>query len=198
MSFPGLFPANGSAGPLYGTGWDLVVLGGVKLPGKAKVTNAGIRAKFDPKKGKGKDGARPSVDGLEGQSVDIVVTVWTQEQLDKLEEVCKQLLPQPGVKQGAVAIKAPAVNFLGITDVVILGGSLLTEASEPKGGRQMTISAVHWIAKSTPAGEKKAVSTPTRSVRNRRSEDARKRENPNPPPSQQSSSVAPSNFTPAQ
>lgn len=183
-SFPSLAPV--ARGSLTLPGWDRASLGGEVLPGKAKVTKGGVRLKKDLKKKAGADAARPTFHGLEQQEFELEVLVWTNEQLARLGEVCRQVLPRQGVEPKPIALDHPAVRHLGdVVSVVVTGAGVLVDGELPH-SKKLAIQLLHWLpVKASPKGKTTATVTPKRASRNLRSEDAGKRNPPNPAPSTQ-------------
>src|SRR5262245_11679187 len=108
-----LSPAGGARGPLYLEGWDLAILGDEKLPGKTRVTRGGVKVKKDPKKKAGSDGSTPTFRGLDLQEIELEVTVWTDEQKTKLDEVLDRFAPRRGVKVEAIPLQHEALRPMG-------------------------------------------------------------------------------------
>jgi hypothetical protein len=190
--FPPLTPAYVSSGPLYLSGWDRAVLGGFVLPGKARITRGGIKIKADSKSKAGADGATLTVHGLDPQEFELEVVVWTQDQLDRLYDICRQILPLPGVKRLPLALDHPSIRHFGMPIKVQVHGAspLVAEGNM----RKLTIPCKHWMQ--SHKGSKPATATATRAVNNKRGEDNEKRMSMNPDPTQNQSLFSPpQNFT---
>lgn len=83
-------PPAGELGP-----WDTVVLGGVSLPGRARVT-ASRERKYDTKAGAANDGATHTDQGYKVCSkITVVLTIWNAKQLAVLEEAMAKIMPVP-------------------------------------------------------------------------------------------------------
>jgi len=74
--------------------WDTLVLGGVKLPGRARL-HARRGRKHDRKSGPGSDGESFTDLGAQAAEVDITITVWTEQQMQALVDALDKLLPVP-------------------------------------------------------------------------------------------------------
>lgn len=116
--FPPLTPDGCSAGPVFGRGWDQATIGGLLIPGHARVQGGGLKLKIDNKSKSGADGGNITLHGLDPQAFDLEVTMWTNEQLDEMRSVCQRLLPQrpqgPGHRATPpVAASSTVPFFLG-------------------------------------------------------------------------------------
>jgi hypothetical protein len=169
-NFPPIIPAfAASNGPDYMDGWDLCVLGGVKLPGRCEVSGPGIHLKRDANQKPGANGGRPVYHGLEEQEPKIKIVVWTQRQLDILWGLRSKIIPIAGVEPKAVSIDTPYLKLIGVTTVTIIGATPFTWHASAHVGRglEMTLSASHWLSASKGKG-KNQTTVPKRAYRNQR------------------------------
>lgn len=193
-TFPPLSPEVSSKGtgqgPVFLSGWDRATIGDQPVPGLARITGgASIRLKLDPKDAAGKNGSRPTAHGLEPQEFTLEVRVWTDLQVEALDNVCQKLLPRDGKNPEPVSFDHPSVRLLRINAVQIVGASGL-ERAEQLGMLKMTFRLRHWM----PSGGKKRASatyTGKRKVANVRAAAAAARGNSNPLPSTSKTAAAP-------
>ncbi len=186
MSFEPWYPRGGASGTLVPTHpWDLIKLGGYALPGHARISSGGVEMKVDRKGAPGRDGASPTAQGMDPKPLSIEVFIWTVEQADALERVIVQVGPIPGGTAQAISIDAQALRHLPISSVMVTGVTALMPANEGGAtGKKCAIQCLHWLA--PPKGANKtATKTPTRSVGNKITDDANKKNPKNPPPTQQ-------------
>lgn len=99
--------------------WDTVSLGGVVMPGLAKV-KASISRKLDVKSVRGRDGARVKDGGYQPGKITIEIRTTTREEFDALQPRLDAINPrQRGTSRSAVDIAHPSLAFLGISAVYI-------------------------------------------------------------------------------
>jgi hypothetical protein len=182
---PRLGPPGSASEPLFPAGWDLVILGGRLLPGKATVSKCNVKRKVDKKGGIGSKGANPTVHGRELQDLEVKVTVKTDEQVDELLDVLKLILADPDDNPRPLAIDHPTPRSIGIESVILLGSTGLMMSST-RGVRELTMS-LREHRQPKPAKSQTVKGAPG-DVRNKRTEDARRR---NPPPSANPTTIAP-------
>lgn len=151
-----------SAGSLYATGWDLVIVGGEMLPGIGRVDNPSVMLRRDPNRKPGSNGGRPVYLGLEEQSVQIVCIVWTEEQRKKLREFCAKYGPVPGVPPKNYGLVSKWTEFSKIDRICIEGFVGPVPHSSPRVpvGLQVTFKASQWLGAAKDA--KKNVTTQPR------------------------------------
>lgn len=145
--------AIGFHGPLYASGaYARCTLGGEPLPGNVEVSITKARA-VDKKKAPGNDYARTTIHGIEPAEVTITLTLWTPEQVDRLNEVWPKLFPPGGKSKPdkALDIVHPAAKLHDIKSVVVVSGSGPNPAS-PARARAFVIKAIEW----RPASKKKS------------------------------------------
>ena len=171
MSFPVMFPRTNGESPLELDEWDRIILGGYVLPGIAALVSGAVKLKLDAKEKAGGHGGKSTSHGLAAQEFAIKVEVWTDAQLERLDEICKAVLPIPRaeltkaqIKKGdenypPISFGCPSVALLrAVSSVIVVGASALTRSS--LGGREMTITLKHWLpskakATTTPSRERK-------------------------------------------
>lgn len=192
--FPQLFPVGGSSGPLLPVGWDKLTLGGIVLAGRWKLTGGALKLKIDPKKKAGATAPSPTTHGLDPQTFTARGVVWTQAQLDELDDQLAILLPPLNLQP--VTLDHPQAyslaRVLGKIDVQVEVGSIWLPSSIVRGGYEITLNLPHWLPAAKGAkGNKAKSSTPDQSKRNLLAEaDAQRRAGvgvgtvyANPPPS---------------
>ena len=192
---PPLAPPSGAVGPLELTGWDRATLGGFIMPGKARTKGCNVKLKKDKKGKAGSDGSRPTYHGIDPKEFQIEIDTWTDDQRERLVQICRQILPLPGVKSKPLSFDHPSIRHFGMPiKVQVLGAGELEFDNERH--TKLSIYVEHWLPASTNP-KKSATNTPTRSVRNIRAEDADKLQNPNLPPTDQNNfGVPPVQYTP--
>jgi hypothetical protein len=200
MSLPSLVHPGGAFGPLYGKGWDLCRLGRIALPGKWKVVVGGIALKVDHHRKGGVHGANPVLHGIDPKEFQILGEQWTDEQRDKLVEVCAKLLPSRGAltlppattvsgisvattgppeKQYPMPLDHPSVAHIPFPiNVIVLGCGILEYVGPCT--THLRIDLLHWL----PArpSDPSAVIQPTRAIRDKVTEDTARINPPNPLP----------------
>ncbi len=164
---PPLHPTGGAAGQIKPdpNSWDAVVLAGELLPGHCKVSGGGIKFKLDPKPAHGKSGGKPTLAGLEVETITVTCLVWTDPQLTELERITAGILNDAGQDPTTAAFKfdAPQVRALGIKLVMIEQVSALLDGPE-RGTKQRTFTLRHFL----PPGDASAVGTPTKGKKSTR------------------------------
>ncbi len=195
-SFPPLGPATDTAlsQPLSLPGWDRVTLGGNVLPGKCRVSRGSLVVKIDQKKKPGVHGGNPTLQGINPQQFEIEVTIWTNDQLDALLDVCKQILPQQNqTTQLPLVLDHPSIKHLGVIKVIVLGCGIIEMTGV--GTRRLSLHLQHWLLST---GKKSATTTPKRAQRVKNDRERASAAKDNPPPTDQPENFTPAgNFTPA-
>ncbi len=138
---------NGT-GPTYSKNpWDIVVIGGMKVPGICKVRACPALA-FDQKHPAGADGDVITVHGRRSATVDIDVVIWTQDQWSKLQVLVPNIWRKPGKKDKtkdlALTISHSAIDLLGINAVVIVSVSVPDAGPIPQ-SKVIKIKCVEFI-----------------------------------------------------
>jgi hypothetical protein len=143
--------------------WDFVLFQGmVKSPGVSEVRV--LKAQdADVKKAAGGDGARVTTHGIRPAEVDILITLWTPEQWERMKELWKLIMPRAGKDTGkAVDVAHPMLDVHGIKSLIVLRGEGPTRASNPR-ARVFTIHGLEYVAPS----KKVATKTPVASIGSR-------------------------------
>lgn len=99
--------------------WDVLVLDGTPLPGKATV-HARAGRKIDVRESPAANGSGLSYLGYQPASIDVTLVLWTDEQLDQFAKWLPAV--QPRASQGApraVSVYHPALQLLGIESVFV-------------------------------------------------------------------------------
>jgi hypothetical protein len=192
MSYPSLWPNRSPTGPVFGTGWDRITLGGDPLPGRAKILRGGAGLKRDEKKATGKSGSKPSYHGFECKDIEIQVACWLDNHFDAMDAWLKKHGPQPDKSVRPEAIDAAALRHLPVKYAKVIEVSEWKEASEfGRGGRMLTLLAQAYTkpVKTTQTSTPK----PKRHINNAVTDGPQAR---NPEPTDQQSIAGPPNFTP--
>lgn len=131
--------------------WDVCILGGLWLPGIAKV-QVKAKKRFDVKKKKGRDGAKLTFTGYDPSELSITLRLWVPVQLDTLQSLMPMLKAKSTSAAGAQATAAqlaldighPSTALLGIHSVLIesVGG---LEPGDKPGVMQMQIHCLEYI-----------------------------------------------------
>jgi hypothetical protein len=100
------------------TAWDVLILGGGKVPGIARV-EARLGRRLDMKKAKGAHGASLTDEGYDPAQITITITIWEREHLDALRNFVAKLRPKSTADPAAVDVVHPQLQFLGITSIFI-------------------------------------------------------------------------------
>jgi hypothetical protein len=128
--------------------WDTLHIGGQRMPGLASISGTASR-KMDTRSAAGADGARVRDRGYEPAALDVQIRVWTQEQLDDLEERIEALHPrQRGTERTPVDVAHPALSLLGIRSAYV------TAIGVPQisgGVMTMQIQLLEWTPTPRPA-----------------------------------------------
>ena len=124
----GTYFCPGFDGPTYSSNpWDYVYLGIPSTqpftPGLCTV-NVNRSRDVDKKKAVGNDGARVTIHGVDPAPVEIMIRIWTPEQLRQLAALWPVLFPQ--AYKGAPPaydVQHPMFSYYGIKSVQFIGGS---------------------------------------------------------------------------
>jgi hypothetical protein len=191
--------------------WDVLVLNGSYLAGRSRITKASAAWKKDAKKKPGSHADRPTYLGFESKPISFEVLCATTDQVDAVNAALAPYIPAPdsghevkkhegkkkgdtetGKKPDPVTISHPSIDHLkGVRYMTI---DEVSEWSLQGDGRvKLTVSGESWVG-AVKNGAVKVPHTPTRPVRNKRADDARKRGNDggaNPQPADQPGYCAP-------
>src|SRR4051794_17443381 len=136
MAIPFWDPVSTTAeGPLYPEdSWDLCILAGEFLPGRAKVRGAPMLS-FDKKKAGGVDGATITVSGYLPGPVEIDLLMWTSAQWVHFQAIAPNIWRRPNKKtkasELAISISHPSLDVWGNTQVVVVGVSPPEDGPQP-------------------------------------------------------------------
>jgi hypothetical protein len=144
--------ATGSTGaPFWGNAprsWQKVRLGGLELPGTASVTGS-VRQRYDKKKVPGKGGATYTVLGTEPGKVEIVLTLWTDEQFEDYQRLVPLFRPpKTKTKRKAgtpLTIEHPNCTLYNIKAVVVMEAGMAEDAGEP-GVKRVKLSCEEFMS----------------------------------------------------
>lgn len=137
--------------------WDYVVLGGLFLPGVAKV-RVKLQSDLDTKKPKGAKRASIADKGDKPSKISIELQLEDQEDLDMLEAQLVNLRPRSkGAGREPLEIVHPNPNFWGITAVTV--DDVDADHPDATEGWRISIECLEWApeptAVKTAAGKQK-------------------------------------------
>lgn len=173
-------------GPLFATDpWDTFWIGTRQVPGECVLEPGGIaQLEVIRKKGKGTDGAKLTLAGLDSKEFRVVVQIATPEQWAELQDVKNtywRILNKTNPKaDAAIAVRHPGLAFLNVYSAVLKGVSPPVEG-KLDGAMYVTFTFLQWDKVSNKNVAKTADSAPP-------PEDARK---------PASAGLAPTNAPPA-
>jgi hypothetical protein len=171
-SLPATTDTNGNPifvgqGPVYAGGWDTAMLAGQRLPGICDV-KCEKTLQIDQQKGQKSDGAALVMQGVLPASIDITITIWTQEQWVRFLELVPGFWRKPTKdapdsadapnSMSAIEIFWPGLLYLDISQVIV------TSISAPEPGpveqsKNIRIKCVEYqppTRKTAPSKVKKA------------------------------------------
>jgi hypothetical protein len=97
-------------GPSYSSNpWDIVTIGGVRIPGIVELVPKGER-RVDEKKHSGSDGETLTIHGRNPSKFDIRVRIWTADQLAKFDTILSAVWAKHGRTGSAGASSSPAAG----------------------------------------------------------------------------------------
>jgi hypothetical protein len=100
--------------------WDTAVLGGVTLPGLARIDGLELGSKWDVKEAPGSDGATETYQGYTPSPFQLVLRIWLPEQWSAFLPLAKQFRPRPGKETPKpVDVVHPDLAVWGISKVII-------------------------------------------------------------------------------
>jgi hypothetical protein len=176
-------------------GWDKLTLGGVVMPGHARVTRGSIRTRIDRKNVKGVHGASPTLSGLEPQPLEVEITTYSDADREALLVVLSKL-PLPGrvgpppkgkTDPNLITIDHASLRGLRINMVIIISASALI-VQPGTSIANMTFELLHAF----PKKQKSATSTPNGTPL--RTGFGNVRGLPNPLPTEQAGFALPKGF----
>jgi hypothetical protein len=129
-------------------------LGGVELPGVAKVEGLDCEHKWDIKEARGLSGATMTWQGYVPAPFDITVKFWEREQFDAWKNsLLKKFLPGPSAKTPApLDVVHPLTAMANVTRIIIRKGSLTFDEQS----FTVKFSCTQWF----PQPKKAATTTP--------------------------------------
>lgn len=142
--------------------WDQISFGGQPFPGLARVRSK-KKKRVDVKKKRGSSAATMTFVGYDGAEVEVMLTIWAQDQFNLLQSLIPMLLPKPGAPSASntfspVDISYPSLALMNISSVVILAVDAL-EPGTPHGVWVMKIHCVEYLQPRKTASDETA--TPT-------------------------------------
>jgi hypothetical protein len=123
--------------------WDTLHIAGQRVPGVAHVTGTAAR-KIDTRSAAGADGARVRDRGYEPAALDVQIRIWTEEQLEELEQILEPLHPrQRGTERTPVDVAHPGLAMLGIRSAYVTAVGI----PQISGGvMTLTVRLLEWTA----------------------------------------------------
>jgi hypothetical protein len=100
--------------------WDSAVLGGVSLPGLARIDGLELASKWDVKEAPGTDGARETYQGYTPAAFQLVLRMWDGAQWEEWLKLAPQFRPKPGKNSpDPIDVVHPELSVWGITRVIL-------------------------------------------------------------------------------
>jgi len=100
--------------------WDTAVLGGVTLPGLARIDGLDLGARWDIKEAPGTDGASETYQGYTPAPFNLVLRMWSRSQWLAFLPLAKRFRPKPGrASPEPVDVVHPELLVWGISRVII-------------------------------------------------------------------------------
>jgi hypothetical protein len=100
--------------------WDTALLGGITLPGLARVDGLELGSKWDVKEAPGTDGATETYQGYTPSAFNLVLRIWLADQWASWLSIAKQFRPKPGKERPKpLDVVHPELAAWGIARVVI-------------------------------------------------------------------------------
>jgi hypothetical protein len=143
--------------------WDVVVLAGRTMPGRAEVTGKGVSHQIDIKKALGNHGAVFTDNGAELGKFDIKLHMWTDAQWIAFQAIRPLLQPTtPKGKLQAVDVEHPAINGIGVRSIYVTRVGIPEVGRHEKGVVVVDIECLEFAP--PPAGTGNATNTPKSSL----------------------------------
>lgn len=131
--------------------WDIVWLGGRELPGIAQVKKLKVKRKIDKKNGPGRDAATLTHQGYDGAEFDIVLTIWTPDQLTEWDGCRPLIQPVKGkAPSQPLPIEHPLCAEYGVGTVYV--EEITDDEGKVRGSREITIAVTEWLPKPKNTG----------------------------------------------
>lgn len=142
--------------------WDVVVLAGRVMPGRAEVTGKGVSHQIDIKKAPGGHGATFTDNGRELGKFDIKLHMWTDAQWIAFQSIRSLLQPKtPRGKLKPVDVEHPAINGIGVRSIYV------TRVGIPEVGRHdkgVVVVDIECLEFAPPPPGVNATNTPKASI----------------------------------
>lgn len=128
--------------------WDILLLGGVVMPGIPTV-EVNLEGGLDVQKPRKGRGARIVDEGNPPSTISVTLQITTPDELDSLQNAMPVLRPRSKTAQRApVEIVYPSVNFVGIENVVVSDVKLAPPNA--KDGWLIEIKLIEWVPAPKP------------------------------------------------
>jgi hypothetical protein len=102
------------------TSWDTVVIGGVTLPGLARIEGLELASKWDVKEAPGSDGATETYQGYTPAAFQIVLRMWERDQWLAFLKLATRFRPRPGKNTpDPVDVVHPELAVWGISRAIV-------------------------------------------------------------------------------
>jgi hypothetical protein len=152
--------AHGVIGEIKG--WDLAVINGVQVNGKALLTGLDVQLKIDPRKKKGANAAKPTTHGLDVSEGSLRIAVWTRDQMDDVDALLATICPPVNLEP--VTLDHPQartlISLLGKLDVLVKGCSPWEPSSVVRRGYEVKLKLLHWPAAQRVKGKSETPQKP--------------------------------------
>jgi hypothetical protein len=100
--------------------WDTAIVGGVALPGLARIDGLELASKWDVKEAPGTDGATETYQGYTPAAFQIFLRMWEREQWRAFLKLVPRLRPKPGKNTpDAVDVVHPELSAWGISRAIV-------------------------------------------------------------------------------
>jgi hypothetical protein len=100
--------------------WDTASLGGVVLPGLARIDGLELASKWDVKEAPGTDGATETYQGYTPSAFQLVLRIWDPDQWSTFLTLAKRFRPKPGKESPQpLDVVHPDLSVWGISKCVI-------------------------------------------------------------------------------
>lgn len=126
--------------------WDVVKMGGIKMPGTARVTGK-VSRKVDVQPIPGDESGGTQTDlGYEGAKINVTVRMWTQAHLDAYEMFASHFRPKKDDKKPApIDVIHPALGVVGIRSLTVIDVGIPEPAQQP-GMYEATVELIEFIS----------------------------------------------------
>jgi hypothetical protein len=153
--------------------WDVITLNGVRAPGSARL-EGGKHIPYDRKAAIGQLVGAASLFVFDPVSFSLILTLWTPQQWDELQQMTPQILPPPGPnpQPRAVKVEYPSLAWIGVDTIYFEGAEL--PRMTVKGAMEFTFTCYEWrpplpvtpvdIGSPLPQGNRPGATQPTNTV----------------------------------